>query len=57
MTDEAPARPPVQAREQARRLAEAGEYEGAQAWALVAIADELTGIRREQYRQARGSRG
>jgi hypothetical protein len=47
----------VQPAEQARKLAEAGEYAGAQAWALVGIADELKAIRREQYRQARGSRG
>jgi hypothetical protein len=56
MPDEVPGHPLLPL-EVAKERAEKGEYAGAQAWALIAIGDELKAIRREQYRQARGSRG
>ncbi|MET0419007.1 MAG: hypothetical protein ABW022_23590 [Actinoplanes sp.] len=35
------------AREQARKLAEAGDYAGAQAWALISIAEDVASLRRD----------
>ena len=46
-------RTPTDAHARARELAEAGDYVGAQAWATVALADELKTIRQEMHRQAR----
>ncbi len=56
MADEAR---PTPAREQARKLAEAGEYVGAQAWALVSIADDLAALRRDSdwHRRHAGRQG
>ena len=56
MTDERPGRPFLPL-ETAKAHAERTQYEAAQAWALIAIADELRAIRQEQHRQARSSRG
>lgn len=49
MADELPLTP----REQATEAATSGRSELAQAWALIAIGDELKAIRLEQQRQAR----
>lgn len=51
--------PEPQPRERAVEAALSGRPELAQAWALIAIGDELKTIRQEQHRQARArvSRG
>jgi hypothetical protein len=50
---------PTPAREQARKLAEAGEYVGAQAWALISIADDVAALRRDSdwHRRHTGRQG
>jgi hypothetical protein len=45
--------PGPSARQQAVEAATSGRPELAQAWALIAIGDELKTMRQEQYRQAR----
>lgn len=53
MTDEAEAGRGPDARAKAVEAAESGRPELAQAWALIAIGDELKAIRQEYHRQAR----
>jgi hypothetical protein len=53
MTSGVPEAPDLRPRERAVEAATSGRPELAQAWALIAIGDELKAIRQEQHRQAR----